>query len=209
MSNDLVEDNPVHEPTPQVVHDPVCHMDFRASDAAGTAEYVGLTYYFCSTTCHQAFDADPEGVLDREGSYDHDQANQPEAASTRTAPAFQEREPIPIVTVAPPLLPRSEAAQTHLVAVQQGRQNRWRARASELASRVKGTAQKQARSLERRTPALVRRKPLLTAIVAFVSGCLAGLLLQSRARRRKAGRQDAMDVSFVTVEDGGRGRWRS
>jgi Cu+-exporting ATPase len=30
------------------VHDPVCGMDIDPATAAGTSEYKGQTYYFCS-----------------------------------------------------------------------------------------------------------------------------------------------------------------
>ena len=45
------------------VHDPVCHMDIDPSTAAGTSEYNGQTYYFCSLGCKKSFDKDPEKVL--------------------------------------------------------------------------------------------------------------------------------------------------
>ena len=54
-------------------HDPVCHMDIDPSSAAGTSEYEGKTYYFCSRGCKVDFDADPAGVLKAEAEYDHSQ----------------------------------------------------------------------------------------------------------------------------------------
>jgi YHS domain-containing protein len=63
--------NPVEEPTNQTVHDPVCHMDIVATSAAANSEYEGLTFYFCSTQCQEAFAADPVGVLRAEGEHDH------------------------------------------------------------------------------------------------------------------------------------------
>ena len=45
------------------VHDPVCHMDIDPVTAAGTSEYKGQTYYFCSPGCKRAFDKDPEKYL--------------------------------------------------------------------------------------------------------------------------------------------------
>ncbi len=59
--------------TTQTVHDPVCHMDIDPRSAAGTSEYKGATYYFCSPGCKRDFDADPEGVLKAEAEYDHSQ----------------------------------------------------------------------------------------------------------------------------------------
>ena len=39
--------------------DPVCGMAIEESAAAGTATYEGKTYYFCSSSCQQRFEADP------------------------------------------------------------------------------------------------------------------------------------------------------
>lgn len=43
----------------EMVEDPVCGMRIDPEDAAGTAEYEGKGYYFCSETCHDAFVANP------------------------------------------------------------------------------------------------------------------------------------------------------
>ncbi|HKK00901.1 MAG TPA: heavy metal-binding domain-containing protein, partial [Desulfuromonadales bacterium] len=43
--------------------DPVCGMDVTAEKAAGTAQWQGETYYFCSTHCREKFVADPAGTL--------------------------------------------------------------------------------------------------------------------------------------------------
>lgn len=45
------------------VHDPVCGMDIDPATAAGTSEYKGQTYYFCSPGCKKSFDKDPEKYL--------------------------------------------------------------------------------------------------------------------------------------------------
>lgn len=47
----------------ETVHDPVCHMDIDPTTAAGTSEYKGQTYYFCSPGCKASFDKDPEKYL--------------------------------------------------------------------------------------------------------------------------------------------------
>lgn len=78
MSNEAnqhepVKDNPVEDPTTQTVHDPVCHMDIVAEDAAGNSEYNGFTYYFCSDHCKDAFDSDPDAVLLAEAEHNHDE----------------------------------------------------------------------------------------------------------------------------------------
>ena len=42
-----------------MVTDPVCGMRIEDSEAAGTMEYGGKTYYFCSQACRETFEADP------------------------------------------------------------------------------------------------------------------------------------------------------
>ena len=46
-----------------LVKDPVCHMDVYPPNAAGSHEYKGATYHFCSTGCTTKFKADPERYL--------------------------------------------------------------------------------------------------------------------------------------------------
>lgn len=53
------------------VHDPVCHMDINPAAAAGTSEYKGQTYYFCSLGCKASFDKDPEKYLTQASQQDH------------------------------------------------------------------------------------------------------------------------------------------
>ena len=47
--------------------DPICHMEVDEASAAGTSEYLGNAYYFCSPGCKRAFDADPERYLNGNG----------------------------------------------------------------------------------------------------------------------------------------------
>jgi P-type Cu+ transporter len=82
MSNEAIpdeeiKDNPVEEPTRQTVHDPVCHINLVATNAAGNSEYEGLTFYFCSPQCQEKFAADPAGVVRAEGEHDHGRAGRP------------------------------------------------------------------------------------------------------------------------------------
>lgn len=52
--------------------DPVCGMDVSPETAAGTSEYNGQTYYFCSPGCKRSFDKDPEKYLGNTGEHtDH------------------------------------------------------------------------------------------------------------------------------------------
>ncbi len=43
--------------------DPVCGMTVQKSEAAGTSEYEGKTYYFCNVKCKIKFDGGPAGFL--------------------------------------------------------------------------------------------------------------------------------------------------
>jgi YHS domain-containing protein len=40
--------------------DPVCGMDVDENKAAGTAEYIGKKYYFCSPACKAKFEKTPD-----------------------------------------------------------------------------------------------------------------------------------------------------
>lgn len=43
--------------------DPVCGMMVDEKKAAGTSVYKGMTYYFCSKSCKERFDKNPEPFL--------------------------------------------------------------------------------------------------------------------------------------------------
>jgi P-type Cu+ transporter len=43
--------------------DPVCGMEVDPDTAAGSFEYQGTTYYFCSKGCLEDFSEDPESFL--------------------------------------------------------------------------------------------------------------------------------------------------
>jgi Cu+-exporting ATPase len=43
--------------------DPVCGMEVDPKTAAGSSEYQGKTYYFCSQGCLEDFKEDPESFL--------------------------------------------------------------------------------------------------------------------------------------------------
>ncbi len=43
-----------------MVEDPVCGMQIDPNNAAGSFEYQGQTYYFCSQACYDAFQSSPE-----------------------------------------------------------------------------------------------------------------------------------------------------
>jgi YHS domain-containing protein len=46
-----------------MVEDPVCGMRIDSEEAAGTLEFGGKRYYFCSRACHDAFEADPTSYV--------------------------------------------------------------------------------------------------------------------------------------------------
>lgn len=43
--------------------DPVCKMNIKMADAAGSHDYHSETVYFCSLTCLKKFEKDPEGYM--------------------------------------------------------------------------------------------------------------------------------------------------
>jgi Cu+-exporting ATPase len=45
------------------VLDPVCNMTIEDKDAVGTSIYKGITYYFCSQSCKENFDKDPDAFV--------------------------------------------------------------------------------------------------------------------------------------------------
>jgi Cu+-exporting ATPase len=53
------------------VHDPVCGMDIDPAAAAGTSEYNGRTYHFCSLGCKAAFDKNPGNYVGGAGEQTH------------------------------------------------------------------------------------------------------------------------------------------
>lgn len=51
--------------------DPVCKMKVEPEKAAAKAEHGGQTYYFCSSTCHKTFVADPPKYAGGTAPADH------------------------------------------------------------------------------------------------------------------------------------------
>ena len=45
--------------------DPVCGMEVDPATAAGSSEYKGTPYYFCSTGCKRQFDKGPQVFIDQ------------------------------------------------------------------------------------------------------------------------------------------------
>ena len=46
--------------------DPVCGMEVDTATAAGSSEYQGTTYYFCSAGCKRQFEKNPESYISQE-----------------------------------------------------------------------------------------------------------------------------------------------
>ncbi len=44
---------------PEITRDPVCGMQVNVEQAQDRSEYLGKTYYLCSTTCKRQFDRTP------------------------------------------------------------------------------------------------------------------------------------------------------
>ncbi len=51
------------EPVTQIHRDPVCGMDVAEEHPAGKVEHQGRSYYFCSASCVQKFQTDPDKYL--------------------------------------------------------------------------------------------------------------------------------------------------
>ncbi len=48
--------------------DPVCGMEVDPQQAAGTSDYQGTTYYFCSAGCKRQFEQDPERYVGQQAA---------------------------------------------------------------------------------------------------------------------------------------------
>lgn len=64
------------------VTDPVCGMTIDSDTAAGSSQWQGETYYFCSTACQRKFDANPAHYIGGRSSGDAAQ----EPPFTKTGP---------------------------------------------------------------------------------------------------------------------------
>jgi Cu+-exporting ATPase len=71
LVNRILKSNKRRQVMATTVHDPVCGMDIDSTTAAGTSEYNGQTYYFCSLGCKKAFDENPEKYLGKTDEHAH------------------------------------------------------------------------------------------------------------------------------------------
>ena len=51
-----------------VSKDPVCGMSIDEQKAHGKSEYQGKTFYFCSSSCKQKFDQNPQGYVKQQAA---------------------------------------------------------------------------------------------------------------------------------------------
>ena len=51
--------------------DPVCGMELTYETAQARSEYNGQTYYFCSMSCKEDFDKDPEKYATQKQEHQH------------------------------------------------------------------------------------------------------------------------------------------
>ncbi len=47
-----------------MARDPVCGMQVDEKKSAGSSQYKGQTYHFCSTSCKGQFEKDPDKFLE-------------------------------------------------------------------------------------------------------------------------------------------------
>ncbi|HEY2912679.1 MAG TPA: heavy metal translocating P-type ATPase [Candidatus Angelobacter sp.] len=78
--------------TRPLAKDPVCNMNVDPATAAGSSEYRGQTYYFCSLGCVKRFNGDPEKYL----------ASKPSAAGVPKSQMVHIGSIIPAPAAAPP-----------------------------------------------------------------------------------------------------------
>ena len=55
----------------KMAKDPVCGMEVDPAKAAATSSYEGATYYFCSRSCKEDFDREPEKYLQTAHHHGH------------------------------------------------------------------------------------------------------------------------------------------
>jgi Cu+-exporting ATPase len=51
-----------------MLKDPICGMEIEDRDSVIKRKYMGKTYFFCSFSCRDAFDAEPQKYSDRNNS---------------------------------------------------------------------------------------------------------------------------------------------
>jgi Cu+-exporting ATPase len=77
------------------VIDPVCKMTIEDKDAAGTSIYKGVTYYFCSVSCKENFDKDPDAFIGEKVSETKEASRGSRIYTCPMHPEIKEKEPVP------------------------------------------------------------------------------------------------------------------
>ena len=75
------------------VRDPVCGMMIERAEAEGQATFKDTTYYFCSRSCRDAFEADPARYAN-EAPVDRTMESDRTASKERHEPRFTKTGPI-------------------------------------------------------------------------------------------------------------------
>jgi Cu+-exporting ATPase len=77
------------------VIDPVCKMTIEDKDAAGTSTYKGVTYYFCSVSCKENFDKDPDAFIGEKVSETKEASRGSKIYTCPMHPEIKEKKPVP------------------------------------------------------------------------------------------------------------------
>src|SRR4030042_1943689 len=78
-----------------MVTDPVCKMTIEEKDAVGTSTYKGITYYFCTESCKENFDKDPEAFLAEKDSEQKMEMSEGVIYTCPMHPEIRETKPVP------------------------------------------------------------------------------------------------------------------
>ncbi len=79
-----------------MVRDPVCGMEIKKEEAAASSQYKGQEYFFCTPSCKEKFDENPEKYLQLDEKLEgHKEERKPEPERSESSKA--ERMDIPIV----------------------------------------------------------------------------------------------------------------
>jgi Cu+-exporting ATPase len=78
-----------------MVTDPVCKMTIEEKDAVGTSTYKGVTYYFCTESCKENFDKDPEAFLKERVSEQKMDMSEGVIYTCPMHPEIRETKPVP------------------------------------------------------------------------------------------------------------------
>ncbi len=78
-----------------MVTDPVCKMTIEEKDAVGKSVYKGVTYFFCTESCKENFDKDPEAFLEEKVSEQKMEVSEGVIYTCPMHPEIRETKPVP------------------------------------------------------------------------------------------------------------------